>query len=246
MGTFQACTIAAIIPAAAGRGHAHKIAQPAGRHAVHVEARQPPGAAEGKCQAHQPCQIVDVARFGNIALRDGAHSPGVGQNRRRNSKADHVRQGIELLAELGIGVSDSRNETVECVEDNSETDCSRRIIQIYDAALHRRQHGIKPAQQIADGKGAGQQVNAAPQPMIARLDESEFLLVRFFHRHRASTLTPPATCWPGRRHNFGILRKPDIHARTEPDQPNPFSQFYGRRRAPSSKPRAAQSLRQSV
>src|ERR1700739_2960298 len=90
------------------------------------------------------------------------------------------------------------DETVESIKDDGQTDRSRGVIEIDDAALHRRQNGIKAAQQIADGECARKKINAAPQAMIARLDESKFLLVRFSHRHRASTLTPPATCWPGR------------------------------------------------
>src|ERR1700730_2681491 len=95
-------------------------------------------------------------------------------------------------------MGDARNEAVESIKHDGETDRARRVIQIDDPALHRSQNGVKSAQQIADGKCAGQEINAASQPMIPRLDKSEFFLVRFFHRHRASTLTPPDTCWPGR------------------------------------------------
>src|ERR1700730_18001423 len=95
-------------------------------------------------------------------------------------------------------MGDARNETVESIKHNRETDRARRVIQVDDPALHRGQDGIKSVQQIADGKSAGPEINAENHPINPRLDKSEFLLVRFFHRHRASTLTPPDTCWPGR------------------------------------------------
>src|SRR5437899_10808089 len=95
-------------------------------------------------------------------------------------------------------MSGPRHEAVESIKDNGQTDRPRRIIQVDNPALHRRQDGIESAQEIANGKCAGQEINAASQPMIARLDKSEVLLVRFSHRHRASTLIPPDTCLPGR------------------------------------------------
>src|SRR5690242_14171976 len=92
----------------------------------------------------------------------------------------------------------ARDKAVESGEDDGETDRPRGVVQTDNPTFDRRQNGIKSTSEIADCECAGQEVNAAPQPMIARLEKPEILLVRFFHCHRASTLTPPDTCWPGR------------------------------------------------
>src|SRR5579863_4284413 len=102
-----------------GTWHAHKVAQATcWRHPVYVEARQAPRTAQSKRQAHYPRQIVNMARFRDVALSDGADAPSVGENCRRNSKANHVGQGIKLFAELRIGVGSPGNKAVESIKNN--------------------------------------------------------------------------------------------------------------------------------
>src|SRR5260370_25547766 len=129
-----------------GTGHANEIGKSAcGRHPMQVKARKAPATAEGERQAHQPSQVVNMPRFGNITLRNGSYPPGVGQDCRCNTETHHVGQGIELLAEFGIRMSRTSDKSIESIKDDGETHLPHGLVEVDNPAFDRRQHGIESA-----------------------------------------------------------------------------------------------------
>src|SRR5579862_559427 len=142
-------------------------------------------------------QAPDVQEVG---LSDAAHAPGKCQSGWSDSKTDHVGQRIELLAEFAARARGTGHKTVEGIEQDRQADGLGGVIQIRAAALERGHHGIKAAQHVGHGHGTGQKIDAAAELDIGSpgTGKTEFVLFEVAHFHRARTLAPPATCWPGR------------------------------------------------
>src|SRR5205085_11396588 len=72
-------------------GHADEILRASRRHALDVETREPPGAANDKSKAKPPSKMSNLLdQCGRSKTRQVPDAPGVGKQRRCNAKAHHV------------------------------------------------------------------------------------------------------------------------------------------------------------
>src|SRR5580704_4135025 len=111
MGDLKACTVAAIIPAAAGS------------HSLHVKSGQAPRTANHEGQAEPPAKMGDLLNAGReLKSRKISHAPGVRQQRGSDAKTDYVCPRIELNAELRIRAGQARHPAVERIKQNRQTD----------------------------------------------------------------------------------------------------------------------------
>ena len=150
----------------------------------------------------------------------------------RDAEADHVRQRVELLAEFGVGSGGAGDEAVEGVEHDGEADGAGGIVEVRDAALEGRQHGVEAAQEVAHGEQAGQHVDAAPHPLAGRPANpksccSSSLVSRLIghaslsqrqYTHAAGHVLPRT------RHNFGVLGQPNVHPRSKTNHAHALAQ----------------------
>ena len=126
----------------------------AGARALDVEARE---AHRGGGDEEKPGRPSEAAERGE--------PPRERQDRRRDAERDDVRERVELDAELARRAGHPRNAAVEHVEHDGEADERRGRLVL---AAHRVDDARVPAEHVAHRQQAGQQVDAATQPIAAR------------------------------------------------------------------------------
>ena len=94
----------------------------------HVEAREADGAA-GR---------VDRAD-GDSGRPDPGQRPLVNEDGRRDSERDHVRERVQLDAEVALGARQPRHPPVERIEEAAEEDRHRRSVEVVARGLARRE-----------------------------------------------------------------------------------------------------------
>src|SRR5262249_26778141 len=147
---------------------AHKIARAARSHSLDIETREPPSTTNHEDKADPPSHLVDMDHLAEVADRQIPHAPRVRKKCRSDSKAHDIRQGIELLAELPVRSGCPGDPAIERVEQKGDADSPGRIVEVPNPTLECSQNCVISAQQVADRKKARQQINAAPQAVIAR------------------------------------------------------------------------------
>src|SRR5258708_1841009 len=79
-----------------------------------VEARQPAGSADQKNKADEDPDMYQLAaQLRMLQLRQHAEPPEVSQQTRRHAKRNHIRERVQLLAEVARRVRHPRNNAVE-------------------------------------------------------------------------------------------------------------------------------------
>src|SRR5260370_27106503 len=101
---------------------------------MHIEAREPPSAADQEGEAANPAELADLFNGERVLPRQAAHAPGVGHERRGDTEANDVGEGVELHTELGSGAGHAGDATVEGIEENGEADGFSRAIELVCAS----------------------------------------------------------------------------------------------------------------
>src|SRR5581483_5829248 len=174
----------------AGRGRdgqAHEV--PAvGDPRVDVEAGQPQGPADGEEERAQPGRASE-----------GSQREGVEQEGGRHPERDHVRERIELHAELGGGLGEPGDLAVEHVEDHRHEEGHRGLD---EPGLRGHDQGPEAAGEVAGGQQAGEQEDPPPRllPQLLPFPSpgSAPALARVTPPHRNTPMTdsPPRTRSP--------------------------------------------------
>lgn len=137
-----------------GDGHAHEEARV---HLTHldIEARQTQGAAGDEEEGGSPPDGAEAV----IRDSQGEESIAVGQDCRCHAEAEHIRQGIELNAELGGGVGRPGDPTVQSVEDagkDQENGGPEEVpLGVFPGSVEGHHHAREPAQDGDHGDDGG-------------------------------------------------------------------------------------------
>src|SRR5262249_46782061 len=146
-----------------------------------IEARQPHRATDGESERRDPAEpVIDRAET-------EVEGPEECQNRRSDAEGDDVGKGVELEAEVAGGIGHSRDAAVEHVEHDRDSD---RLSGGIVVAPHRRDDGEVTAEDVADRKEAGQDVDAAAKPSASRRRSLAFPDAILCHETSPSTLVP--------------------------------------------------------
>src|SRR5215210_2441707 len=88
---------------------------------LHVEPRQPQGAADEEHEGEEPAELVELAAVG----KRRAVAPRVDEHGRRDAEGEHVRYRVELDADLRRRLRETRDPSVERVEQDRPADGAR-------------------------------------------------------------------------------------------------------------------------
>src|SRR5438309_587667 len=196
-----------------GGGQTHEVA--AVRHAlVDVEAREPEGAADDEEKGPEPGHAAELLEGEGIEHEGG-----------RDAEGHHVREGVELHAELGGGPGQPCDLAVEDVEDHPHEDGHRRLD---EAGLRGEHDGEEAAEAVARGEEAGKQEDApprmlaellpAPAPRMARAVPA--LMLSPSHRSTPMMVSPPRTLSPTR--TLSTAPRGTMRSVREPNRIRPY------------------------
>src|SRR5580704_18155184 len=150
-----------------GSGHADEVLGCVGDGALYVKADQTPGAADEKGEATNPGKFAELVISLADETHDGAVAPGVGKNGWGDAEADDIGERIELHAKFGVGAGQASDTAIERVKENGQANRFRGVIEVFASTNQRSHGGVIAAEEIGDGKQAGQKKNAAPELGIA-------------------------------------------------------------------------------
>src|SRR5260221_4421552 len=116
---------------------------------MHVEAREPPGAANQEKEAANPAHLADLLDGESVLPGQAAHAPGVGHERRGDAEADDVGEGVELHAEFGGSAGHAGDAAVERIEEDGEADGFGVAIEFIRAATEGGTTAVEPQEKFA-------------------------------------------------------------------------------------------------
>src|SRR5258706_1693618 len=100
------------------------LGQRTGSGGLNVEPGETEAAADDKHERNKPRELTGVAPV----LQGRSISPGIGQNRRSQTKRNDVRERIELDSDLGRALSHPRDATIQTVTDKRPANSYSRIV----------------------------------------------------------------------------------------------------------------------
>ena len=238
-----------------GNGHAHKVfssrtsrilGQQVG---ADIKARQAAGAAEQKKKAEECAPLHHVLPAHGIHGR-GQHleTPGEGQEAGSDAEGNHVRQRIELFAEVAGGFGHARDAAIDGVKGDGKADGQGSIVEM-PRLLHRSLQALHNSEvaggDIACGEERRHDIHAAAQPApsfcraggrgraawwrrhssetLRQNVERSFILCRLdIGQHRGASLDPLPQGHP----EVGMARQYNIHPGAELDQADALAALY--------------------
>src|SRR6266851_586938 len=151
--------------------HPHKILLPRPpriarlRIDADVEPRQPARSADKKNKADEDPDMHQLpTQLRMLQLRQHAEPPNVRQQTRRNSERNHVRQRVQLLAEVARRVRHPCNNAVEPIEQNRNPQRQRRPVKVTLVryrSLDALRNRVVAGSHIACGKQRRKNIHAA-------------------------------------------------------------------------------------
>ena len=112
-----------------------------------VETSQTQGGARNVDEGDHPADLAEAAK-----------RPFEGDQRRRHTEGDHVRQRVVLGAEGALGVGQASHAAVQSIEDHGHEDSDGGVGEL---AAHAIDDGVEAGKQGRRGEQVGQQVDTA-------------------------------------------------------------------------------------
>src|SRR5262249_33672813 len=139
-------------------------------------------------------------------VREGvAETPGVSEDGGGDAEANHIGQGIELHAELGVGAGHARDAPVHGIKENGDADGFCGVIETFGAADPGSNGGVVTAKKVGQGEHARDKKDAAAQTGPAALAFLKRYLVLFALTHGSSNQRPTATEYYAPRPEFSLF-----------------------------------------
>ena len=112
---------------------------------LHIEAGQTQGCTRSQQEGGHPAGLVQWNQC-----------PHIHQYSRSDTEGKHIAHRIILCAEIGLGMQQACNPTIEDVEDDG---CDQRPCRQFESPLHGGDQRIETGKQACGGKQARQDIN---------------------------------------------------------------------------------------